>query len=380
MWTPGQAHGAKILVATAHRSREIESRLAVYEQVLSCRNLDHVEKTILAPMADYLEAETSCFLQFMPAANGLLRIGRSASHNVPANSHAQYVSHYFRIDPAIEPRSLELTEGARVFCTSDICDYSEFVRGEFYNEFFEPIRIHHVMVMLMRPDQHSSARIALGFHRPKKMSPFGDSQKRRAQHMASAACSALRGLLLQDDVEVRDETISRLEKAHPETGIVFFDEHLALLYGNPKGLRDMKLGAHADAPDALVKTRLAKVFSACRELQATQNPDRTIEIEISADEDVVATVQATRTPRSELLFSVHTSEPKAESRVQRRCANFGMTKREIDAVRLLRAGLSNGEIASRLFISPRTVENHLRSIYAKAGVNTRAQLLYRIMG
>lgn len=374
-----QDFGVRILTTGLPSSREIDARLALCEQILSCRDLDHVEHSILAPLADYLEAETSCFLHFVPDEFGALRIGRNASHNVPANSHARYTSHYFRLDPAAETEILRQAERTRVFCTSEVCDYSEFVRGEFYNDFFQPIRIHHVLVMLMRPDRHSGAQIALGFHRPKRMSPFGDPQKHRAAQMASAACSALRGLILQDEVEVRDETISQLDKAHPETGVVFFDENLALLYGSPKGLRDIKLGAHAAIPDALTKTRLAEVLAACRELQAANSLDRTIEIDFSADEDIVAIVQATRTPRNELLFSVQTSEPKTHSHVQQRCIDLGMSKREIEAVQLLRAGLSNSEIASRLFISPRTVENHLRSIYAKAGVNTRAQLIFRIM-
>lgn len=57
---------------------------------------------------------------------------------------------------------------------------------------------------------------------------------------------------------------------------------------------------------------------------------------------------------------------------RRRPAVAGLTGRELEVVQLVAGGLSNRQIAARLVLSPKTVERHLESIYAKAGVHTRA--------
>jgi predicted ATPase/DNA-binding CsgD family transcriptional regulator len=49
-------------------------------------------------------------------------------------------------------------------------------------------------------------------------------------------------------------------------------------------------------------------------------------------------------------------------------------KREADVARLVADGLSNKQIGTRLFISERTVESHVRSILNKLGFNSRAQI------
>jgi putative nucleotidyltransferase with HDIG domain len=51
---------------------------------------------------------------------------------------------------------------------------------------------------------------------------------------------------------------------------------------------------------------------------------------------------------------------------------MGLSEREVEVLRLLARGMTNPAIGRRLFISPRTVQQHVRNLYAKAGVSTRA--------
>jgi DNA-binding CsgD family transcriptional regulator/sugar lactone lactonase YvrE len=51
-----------------------------------------------------------------------------------------------------------------------------------------------------------------------------------------------------------------------------------------------------------------------------------------------------------------------------------LSRREIEVARLVAEGLTNREIATRLFLSERTVDGHLEHVREKLGVNTRAQI------
>ena len=52
----------------------------------------------------------------------------------------------------------------------------------------------------------------------------------------------------------------------------------------------------------------------------------------------------------------------------------GVTSREMEVLALVADGLSNADVAERLFLSPRTVETHVANLLAKTGSANRAQL------
>jgi DNA-binding NarL/FixJ family response regulator len=55
----------------------------------------------------------------------------------------------------------------------------------------------------------------------------------------------------------------------------------------------------------------------------------------------------------------------------------GLTERERELLQLIAAGLNNGEIAARLVLSLKTVQNHVSNIFSKLQVADRAQAIVR---
>ncbi|MFI7081751.1 ATP-binding protein [Micromonospora sp. NPDC049903] len=74
------------------------------------------------------------------------------------------------------------------------------------------------------------------------------------------------------------------------------------------------------------------------------------------------------------------SRPKRDPRPATTGSATTLSAREREIAELVRAGLTNQEIASRLFLSRRTVESHLARIFGKLGVRSRTELAARLTG
>jgi DNA-binding CsgD family transcriptional regulator/alpha-beta hydrolase superfamily lysophospholipase len=67
----------------------------------------------------------------------------------------------------------------------------------------------------------------------------------------------------------------------------------------------------------------------------------------------------------------------AETSAEAHGAFAQLSSREREVLALIAGGLDNHEIAKRLFLSEKTVRNHINSIFGKLGVQSRAQAIVR---
>ncbi len=95
-------------------------------------------------------------------------------------------------------------------------------------------------------------------------------------------------------------------------------------------------------------------------------PDAAVELRRLESEGVLEP----RASRAVLVAAGH-GEPRAPSG-KRPVNPGGLTRREVDVLRLAARGLTTREIADRLYISPKTADHHIQHIYGKIGTSTRA--------
>ena len=68
------------------------------------------------------------------------------------------------------------------------------------------------------------------------------------------------------------------------------------------------------------------------------------------------------------------TEPVTAAEPIRATGKIELSKREREVAQLVAKGLSNREIAKRLYVSERTVDNHVHHILDKLGVDSRVQV------
>lgn len=81
----------------------------------------------------------------------------------------------------------------------------------------------------------------------------------------------------------------------------------------------------------------------------------------------------TRTTETVVVREVVVSAPSSFVRDQAKVESLGLTPRELEVLELIAEGLSNKEIAARVFVSENTIKTHSSRVFDKLGAQRRTQ-------
>jgi HD-GYP domain-containing protein (c-di-GMP phosphodiesterase class II) len=130
-------------------------------------------------------------------------------------------------------------------------------------------------------------------------------------------------------------------------------------------------GYHRGAPATMLRpeARLLAAADVYHALTETR-PHRPARSPEAAASELQAAVRAGRLD----AVAVNAVLDAAGHRIRRRRRDWpaGLSEREVQVLRLVARGLSDGEMAERLYLSKSTVHHHVQHIYDKLGVSTRA--------
>lgn len=136
--------------------------------------------------------------------------------------------------------------------------------------------------------------------------------------------------------------------------VATFSEHAAALCSeDPEALERVALSFERLGASLLA----AEAFTVAGGLFGKESLQRRANSCLRRGQELLAECEGASTPATRLLPSTHS-----------------LTKREVEVASLAAAGTASKEIAERLFISVRTVNNLLQRTYTKLGVSSRAEL------
>jgi len=88
-------------------------------------------------------------------------------------------------------------------------------------------------------------------------------------------------------------------------------------------------------------------------------------------------LKLTKTKETVVVREVMVPAPSEFVRNDRQLESLGITPRELEVLELIAAGLSNKEIAERVFVSENTVKTHSSRVFDKLGARRRTQAVQR---
>ncbi len=315
---------------------------------------------------------------FMPANQETLDLQPGLCFDCSSADMDCYLTHYAPLDPFVlrQPSPNLLNQTVRF---SDVVTCSELARSEF-SDFLRQVPYHHALATLMGLAEQPVGVFSLHRQAHERNFCVGDCAILDciAPHLARA-------------ITLRSHSSDRAERA--ETGILVLGSDGDVRYVN--GVARHCLGktppqtllAGLGNEDTSTITLGAQSFRVSRIPWTTASLLQRFAAEETAADQIVGApadkdpIEVWRTATAQRAGASIVILRPFRQRIDlvRRLAHYGLSPRQSEIAVWALRGLANREIASRLFITEQTVKEHFQEIYSRAGVQTRTELLAKVL-
>jgi DNA-binding CsgD family transcriptional regulator len=351
--------------------------------ISSCADFDSIESRVMGPLAHALGTRSAVLLQFEQRVGGDKVLTRNFYSGGAPQTLSLYSSGHYQDDPLVSAcmRSFASTRAAQV--THHVLSLSRSLGPRrlrdsgFFRRFLQPTDIADVLGIAVPLRRGGKEIITLGFQRRTGEECFEADEEKLLQHIGSCLSHVLRDLVFEERLAVSDAAIEGLSAsgAAPELAVVgrngrlhFATPGLLARHESSELALERDLDRHFGSPMRAWREGLIGGGELSRRIEQAgrESPWR----------DVRLLKWGKDGPNPLFLLSFE----KPRCAIADTGARSGLTQQESVVCSLLCAGYGNGEIGTQLSISIRTVENHLRAVYKKLGVNTRARAIARLIG
>jgi DNA-binding CsgD family transcriptional regulator len=363
-------------------SQDLKDVLHVSRQVFDYGQVDELRSNVLRLLEPVFRTNGGTFF-LTGDAEAQLDLDDVVSLGIDTGYLDQFRKHYYKLDPFLV--SL-YSFGSDVFTTDQIIPFNELEKGAYYNEFLKPQSIHCQMVMYLRSGGRSLGVVAV--YRPRSASAFSSADKEKAEMVVPYITAALKKTEALQQAEQKEWFMDSITSEVTQKGIMILNKALKPVYlnRNADSVLSVLRQGNAEQPGSVwqlpqqLQEMCLEVGDNCGAKDSTGTAVR--ELTVIADgreRNIWVRVRLMHPPGSKHVFLVFLGQDEMVLNKAQHLCELGLTRREREVASLVCEGLSNGEVADRLCISGYTVENHLRSVYAKTGVKNRTALSRRLM-
>ena len=340
---------------------------------LASRSLAEFEATVLPTVK-------ACFgLSVSSLSNRHASIGEMPDRvvfcGVDADAQAKYQKYYRLLRNPVRQRvarpEAETYKG--ILDSQDVFEDSALREEKLYKEFHGPLRMDRSLAIKLTG--HASNIAMLGLWRSRESMGFSAVDLLKIRCIAPVLASAYGRLTAQASDRRLDWLVNILAPAEFHDPIALLDAAGKIVFANPTGqaaLASVLRCTSKRRPSAMPSW----LVNQCD--RAGRSEELSVLLEACGSAHSVRAVRVPGEYGGGYLLRM--SPCGSRNTLEGELSAYRLSCREIDVTEIAAKGLSTKQIANEMSLSRFTVQDHLKSIYRKLGVNNRAALMRFILG
>jgi DNA-binding CsgD family transcriptional regulator len=360
-----------------------------------CGDIKSFIKMLFPSMIHVFHAECATF-QLIKGYPGHIDIVESRS--IRSDNHNLYEDNYYPVlykDSFYQHSPLlkeAISSSKTILKIGDSISLKDWERSDLYNNFILPQHLYWELFLTLRWKNNLKGMITLW--RSKKQMDYEDSDISKAEMLAPHLMVAINNIRLISQIDTWEKRLSSVDEADSE-GLLWLDHKFTPSLFNAKA-RDICLQLFSETPYDTFNLEKGEfpipsyVIKDCSDLLdlfkaekrtfllpkkriISTESGKKFRIEYSL---IWKADQISSLPNFMVTLCDITDEKKPQATLK---ARFHLSGRELDVIYYLIGGLSDDEIAEKLYISKLTVHTHIKNIYRKLGTKSRIELYRRVV-
>jgi DNA-binding CsgD family transcriptional regulator len=361
-----------------------------------CGDIKSFVDVLLPPIIQVFHAECATFqlIKGYPCHINIVesRSIRADNYNLYEDNYypVLYKDSFYQHSPLLKEA---ISSSKTILKIGDSIALRDWDRSDLYNNFILPQHLYWELFLALRWKNNLKGMITLW--RSKEQKDYEDSDISKAEMLAPHLMVAINNIRLISQIDTLEKRLSSVNEANSQ-GVIWLDHKFTPSLFNAKA-RDICLRLFSEMPYDTFNLEKGEfpipsyIIQDCSDLLDSHKAEE--HDVLLPNERIISTESGNRfrleysliwkadqissMPNFMVTLSDVTDEKKPQTTLQ---AGFHLSRRELDVICYLISGLSDDEIAEKLYISKLTVRTHIKNIYRKLGTKSKIELYRRVVG